>query len=270
MSWSFLNNISYEEYFEDLPLLAEFAYKCNQLIIDVNDNFYYLFDDLLSTTVSIPILHLKICSNLLKLHLSEHQKTKIINSIETITTTVFHVLLVPIIDREIFLDELFNVLEYDNSKPIEDLFKVISQYSLTPKMKLRILNIMKNNYEKSNQIFDCFWELNSPFFIKDDYPSIRLQSIDTIISILKLDKISIFDGSENSTIKFDKKQYFEAFISPFVEEILNENEWNNFKQTIFTAIKTLIQITAEIPELALDALILIINSFTVHDYSFFY
>ncbi|KAK8898899.1 hypothetical protein M9Y10_001191 [Tritrichomonas musculus] len=271
MSWNLLNDILLLDIFEDLPLLSEFAVKCSNLAIGTGDHFYYCFQEILSTTVWVPTLHLKICSNLLKLSLSEQQKAEIINSLESVAIRILQVLLVPVKERDEFMEELLDVLIYDNSKPMSDLFMSISKYPVTPSMKLNLLYIMQNNYRKSNQIFDCFWEsgLNSPFFIQDDYPTIRLQSIDTIISILKLKEIVVSSDDEIITQKIDKYKFFESIISPYINEMLCDTDWPTSKQTIFTSIKTLISITAEIPELSTKALNIIFNQFTIHDHSLF-
>ena len=272
ISWHLLKNTHYRDYYDSLPILAEFSVKCSQLAVGTGERFYEIFQDFLSISNWIPHLHLKICFFLLKLPLTDTQTGEIIQTLEYVTTRILETLLVPVKERENFLDILLseNFLEFDNSEPMEDLIKTISKYSLTPHMKQILLRVMKENYQKANQIFDYLWNSRTPFFILDDYSNIRLQSIDAIISILKLKELVINDEAGlPSRMKFDKEAFFKDFVMEYLNDILCEEDWEPCKQAVFTALKTLIAITSDIPELSIKSLFLIFNAFTSHNISIF-
>ena len=278
-SWNLLYNVSTEENKEEeeykkvtntLLLLSEFVVNCSKLASATTDYFFNCFQEIFSTTIYDPYLHLHLCSNLLKLPLSNEQKAEITSSLGCVFNRVFQTLLVPVKERDLILDFLLNLLVIDNSDSMKELFQSISNYSLTPSMKLSLLNIMNKSYRSGNSIFDYLWEsgVNSPFFIQDEYPAIRLKSIDTIISILKLEDI-IVDFDEMSTQQIDKNNFFEIFIYPNIKEMLGTTEWKEDKQTVFTALKTLISIVAEIPDLSEKVLFIVLNILSDHDYSVF-
>lgn len=268
LSWDFFGNISFENFFNDLPLLAHLAINCSKICFGSTESFYSIFEDFLSTSEWIPILHLNICSFLLKMDLCEQQFSDIIRSLERITIRVLQTLLVPIKERNQFISQLFQIIPYNNSQPLAELFESISKISITPDMRLALLNVIEHNYQYSNVIFDCFWT-NSAFFVNDEYTTVRLKSIDVIISILKLNELTIVEEGQPVVVQLIPRGFAKKFILEGLITVLDEVDWLQIKPHVFTALKTLIEIAANIPQLSIRYLMILFKTFINHKLSIF-
>ena len=257
-SWVDLENASLLPFYQDVPKLIQFASKCSYLVSDFLYQFWDKFEEFLSLSFLIPWFHLNVCKHLLEMSLDQPQISTIISSLKSVLIFITSEILVPIKEQELFLNELFSI--FQNSLSTDqcfiDLFQAISNIYLTPSEKLLILNLIKTNFHKAPSLFDCFWKLDDddsdPFYLLDQFPQIRLQSVESLLELLK------FKETENE--KFDKYGFFNEMIYSSLDGIFQEPK--KYLQDTFTGLKLVVQIASSVPELSLKCIVILLKFFS--------
>jgi ataxia telangiectasia mutated family protein len=260
--WVSLIDFEFDQSLSVVNDLAQFASNCSALAPEFCAGLWEAFGEFLSTSHSVPQLHLDVCRHLLTMPLGDLPLSQVINSLECVASHVLSTLLVPVKDRELFLISVFDSLKLTMSEPMSDLMQEIAKYSLSPLLKCRVLRLAAENFATASDLFEPFWRMKEenpdPYFVLDTYPDVRLESVDAVASVLKTTGID--NGLFGAQAAFDKHQFFTDVLAPSLDGVLEEPD--RFPQDTYTSLATLVKVTAEIPELTVKCLTMIFDTFS--------